>query len=201
MGKLLGLNEYLKENYDKSIFDQALNSGQPWVFHLSAQRSIGATIKENLKFDLKIDSEEKGEEIIPKLQVKLLHPVDLSDSVKSLIKVDEKVKAPGLAPTPYRSRRYYIKNKTLFPLMQEKEVVFFTLLEGEIIRGLITWFSKYEITVSLKGGIPVTILRHGIYDLRNKQGRCFMKLFQQKHKDWKSSSLFIEEIAEVKNQT
>ena len=77
--------------------------------------------------------------------------------------------------------------------MKDKEVVFFTLLEGEIIRGLITGFSRYEITMSLKNGNPVTILRHSIYDLRNKKGRCFLKKFQEEHRDWEKSPLFVSE--------
>jgi DNA-directed RNA polymerase subunit E'/Rpb7 len=84
-----------------------------------------------------------------------------------------------------------VKNKTLFPLIKEKEVLFFTLLEGEVIKGIITDFTKYELSISLKGGLPLTILRHSIYDIRNKKGRCFMKKYQQKHKDWKQSELFV----------
>jgi hypothetical protein len=47
--------------------------------------------------------------------------------------------------------------------------------------------------VSLKGGFPVTILRHSIYDLRNKKGRCFLKSFQEEHRDWEKSHLFVSE--------
>jgi len=77
--------------------------------------------------------------------------------------------------------------------MKDQEVVFFTLLEGELIRGIITGFNRHEITVSLKGGIPVAILRHSIYDLRNKKGRCFLKSFQEEHRDWERSHLFVSE--------
>jgi len=47
--------------------------------------------------------------------------------------------------------------------------------------------------VSLKGEIPVTILRHSIYDLKNKKGRCFLKSFQEEHRDWEKSRLFVSE--------
>ena len=75
--------------------------------------------------------------------------------------------------------------------MHEKRVVFFTLLEGEIIRGIIAEFSRYDITVKLKGGLPVTILRHAVYDLSNKEGRCFLKTFQEIKRDWEKSSLYV----------
>ena len=64
------------------------------------------------------------------------------------------------------------------------------MLEGEIIKGIVTDFSRYDVTVSMKGGLPVTILRHSIYDLRNKKGRSFLKAFQEEHRDWEKSPLF-----------
>jgi hypothetical protein len=77
-------------------------------------------------------------------------------------------------------------------LIKEKEVVFFTFLEGEIMRGIISGFSRYDITLNLKGGLPVTLLRHSVYDLRNKKGRCLLKSFQEKHRDWQKSELYVE---------
>ena len=75
--------------------------------------------------------------------------------------------------------------------MHEKKVVFFTLLEGEIIRGIIADFSRYDITVNLKGGIPVTILRPAVYDIRDKEGRCFLKSLQETKRDWEKSGLYV----------
>ena len=90
-----------------------------------------------------------------------------------------------------------IKNKSLFPLIKERRVIFFTLIEGEIVKGLVTGFTRYEITVSLKGGTPVYILRHSVYDLRDKKGRCFLKSFQETHRDWEKSDLFVSPTSEV----
>lgn len=191
MGYLLGLKEYLDEAYNSSIFDQALDCKQPWEFHLHVYRVARATILENLTYDLKVNIKGRGEEVLPKIQIKFLCQADVAESVRPLIKIDEKIKALGLGPILSPARRFFIKNKSLFPLMKEKQVVFFTLLEGEIIRGVITGFSRYEITVKLKGGVPVTILRHSIYDLRDKKGRSFLKSFQEKHKDWEKSDIFI----------
>ena len=69
-------------------------------------------------------------------------------------------------------------------------MVFFTLLEGEILRGLITAFSRYDINLNLKGGLPLVILRHSVHELRNKKGRSFLKRFQAQSKDWQKSDLF-----------
>jgi sRNA-binding regulator protein Hfq len=193
MGYLVGLEEYLDEFYNKSIFEQVLDSGEPWQFHLHGHRTIRGRALENLTYDLKLHMEAQEEQVLSKVEIKLLYPVHLDESVRPLIKTDEEVQKLGLSPILSPRQRYFVKNKSLFPLMKDQEVVFFTLLEGEVIRGIITGFSRYEITVSLKGGSPITILRHSIYDLRNKKGRCFLKSFQEEHRDWEKSRLFVSE--------
>jgi ribosomal protein S1 len=197
MGYLSGLQEYLDRAYNISVFDQALASHQPWQMHTHNHCIIKVRILENLKYDLSVNIDGAGDEILPKTHVKLLYPEDLAGSVTPLVKTDKKVRDLALEPIFSPRNRYHIKNKSLFPLMEEKTVVFFTLLEGETIRGIVAGFSRYEITVNLKGGIPVTILRHSIYDLRDKKGRCFMKSFQETHRDWEKSPLFVSSPPET----
>jgi sRNA-binding regulator protein Hfq len=189
MGSLLGLQEYLDENYHSSIFDQALESEKPCEFHLYGHRMVKARVLENLKYDLRLDTAET-EGHLPKTDIKLVYPAALSEAVRPLLKADRKVQDLRLEPIIPARMRHHIKNKSLFPLMKERKVVFFTLMEGEIVKGLITGFTRYEITVSLKGEIPVVVLRHAVYDLRDKKGRCFLKSFQETHRDWEKSDLF-----------
>jgi hypothetical protein len=191
MGSLRGYKEYLDVAYRRSAFDQALASQQPWELHLHGQRVIRARVVEDSTYELKLAITDQGEEVLPKIQVKLLYPAEGSVAVRPLLKVDRKIQALGLSPLVTWKERHFIKNKTLFPLMKEAQVVFFTLLEGEIIRGLIAEFSQYDITVNLKGGVPVVLLRHSIYDVRNKEGRCLLKVFQDEHRDWEKSALFV----------
>ena len=192
MAYLAGLQEYLDASYHDSVFDQAVSSEGLWNMHLHDHRIIRAAVAENLRYDIRIKIPGQADEIVPKVTVKFLYPEDLSESVQKLLKTDKKVKAMELEPILAPGKRYHVKNKSLFPLMKEKKVVFFTLLEGEILRGIVGGFSRYEITVKLKGGIPVTLLRHSIYDLRDKKGRCFLKSFQEKARDWQKSDLFSE---------
>ena len=201
MGELSGLSEYLEKTYEKSIFDEVLASGKPWMFHLHGNNTLGAVVSEIRKWDITLDIEGKGREDIQKIQIKYLYPADLDESVIPLVKRDQKVADQNLEPIFAPGYRHFIKNKSLFPLMQEKEVLYFTLLEGEIIKGIVTDFSRYDVTVSMKGGLPVTILRHSIYDLRNKKGRSFLKTFQEQQRDWEKSPLFVPDSSlEDKNR-
>ena len=60
-----------------------------------------------------------------------------------------------------------------------------------VIRGLIADFSRFEMIIHAKGGLPIVIIRHSIYDLRNKKGRCMLRSFQEEHRDWQKSALFV----------
>ena len=191
MGFLSGLQEYLKETYGTSVFDQACESKTPWEFHLHGHRIIRAEIHKNLVYDLKIKSDDTQELVLSKTDVKVLYPQEISKKVHTLLTTDPKITKATLEPIIAPALRHHIKNKSLFPLMKERKVVFFTLLEGEIIKGLITGFSRYEITCSLKGGLPVSILRHAVYDLRDKKGRSFLKSFQESRKDWEKNDLYV----------
>lgn len=191
MGYLSGLEEYLKKNYYNSVFDTALHSGEPWRYHLHGNRTLTAHLTENSTYDVKLKAEENNEETLPKTAIKLLYLASLKASVRQLLKTAKKVRKLGLEPIIAEAERNHIKNKTLFPLMEEKQVLFFTLLEGEVIRGVIKDFSRYDITIGLKGGIPATIMRHAIHDLRDKKGNCYLKSIQEKRKGWKNSPLYV----------
>ncbi len=188
---LIGLNDYLNENDNTSIFDEALRSREVFEFHIHKHIIRVGRVTENDKYEIKLDNEADHEEkIIIKHEIKFLYSASLSDVVLPLIKIDQKVKQMNLDPISDLAERHHIKNRNLYPLMKEREVLFFSLLEGEILRGIIHRFSKYEINIHLKGGIPVTVLRHSILDVRNKKGRCFLKNVQEKYQDWKKSGVF-----------
>jgi hypothetical protein len=190
MSHLVGLQDYLDQHYQRSVFDEAYDSGMPWEMHVHGHKILGVRILENLPYDVKADVEGTPQ-LIPKTDIKLIYPATVAQQVRPLIKAEKKVVHLGLLPIRSPSRRHHVKNKSLFPLMKDREVLFFTLLEGEIVKGIIGDFSRYEITVNLKGGIPVTILRHAIYDLKDKRGRSYLKTFQETHRDWEKSPLFV----------
>jgi len=91
MGELLGLKDYLAQNYDRSVFDEALESGQAYMLHMHGQKNIQVIVSENLVYDIKADIEGK-EDIIQKIDIKFLYPARLKESVMPLLKEDKKVK-------------------------------------------------------------------------------------------------------------
>ncbi len=190
MGYLLGLKEYLEEAYHYSIFQQAVDSKDMWALHLHGHRIVQTKIVEDLIYDIKLASENQEVEELAKLQVKCLYPTNLLEPIKGIMTINQQVKSLELQPIVKPQDRYVIKNKSLFPLMKQQENVRLTLLEGEELQGIVIGFSRYDLTF-LAQGVPIVILRHSIYDLQSDTGRSFRKSFQQDHKDWETSELFV----------
>ncbi len=191
MGHLEGLREHLKSVRGHSVFNELLAAQTVWEMRLHGQRVVQARVVENQTYEMVLDIDGHGRETIHKLQVKCLYPVESAADVEKQLKIDKKVLGLGLGPIEAAAQRYIVKNKTLFPLVKEREVVFCTLMEGEVIRGLIADFSRFEMIMHAKGGLPMVILRHSIYDLRTKKGRCMLRSFQEEHRDWQKSALFV----------
>lgn len=175
MNDSTGLNEYLKDNYEKSVFDAALNDSSPWVYHLHGREIVQARLVRNDTYDIVLSIDSQPAREIGKTSIKLLYPVVYAQAAGKLLKMDPKVQARRIEPIISPKLRHHIKNKTLFPVIQQRTVLFFTLLEGEIIRGLVLAFSCYDLTIGLKGGIPIVVLRHSVLDVRDKNGRCYLK--------------------------
>jgi hypothetical protein len=44
----------------------------------------------------------------------------------------------------------------------------------------VTGFSTYEIRLSMKGQVPVVLLRHALFDVRDKRGMSYLKKTPEK---------------------
>ena len=193
MAPLKGFREYLADNDQRSLLEQARLSGRKQVFHLHGQKVVTAGIAANETYELTLSPRDGQDATLHKTEVKFFYELEFADKVPSLLKSDAKLRSMELAPIVSTWGRHFVKNKSLYPLMLDREVIFLTLLEGEVVRGVVDGFNRYELTVRLKGGIPVTVMRHAIYELKNKKGRSFLKRVQQRQKDWKKSWLYVSE--------
>ena len=191
MAYLAGLKEYLDTNYDRFALEQAYAHGTWHVFHLHGRRILPARVIDRQTYEATLEDNQGIRHPVHKTEIKYFHSLEEALEIAEKIKVDRQVPSQNLEPMYYTKGRHFIKNKSLYPLMLDREVLFFTLLEGEILRGVIQSFNRFEIQISLKGGLRVTILRHAIYEAKNKKGRSFLKSVQDKHKEWKRSEYFI----------
>ncbi len=193
MGYLRGFNDYLSQNYNRDLFDEFKEKGIWLDFLLHGKRLVSGRILRNLKFDLLIKNEDREEFQIPKVYVKCFYLSKARVEASRAIKHDSEVEALKLKPILKPEKRYHIKNKTLYPLMIEREPVRITLLEGEVVRGIIEDFTRFDLIVKISDSLNVIVLRHAVYRFENERGRNLLKSFQDEQKDWEKSPLWIEE--------
>jgi len=165
----------MDENYDKSIFDTLLKNGEEWVYYLHGHQIVIGTVTTNNKYDIALKTEDRDRLPVTKHNIKFVYPVEHHDELKKRIKIDKKVKKEEQGPILNPRKRNHIKNKTLFPLMKERKVLDITILEGEVLSGVVAGFTRYEITLLSKGRLPIILLRHAIYDVRDKSNKSFLK--------------------------
>ncbi len=169
------LETYWKEHRSDSIFEKQCGSGAAWCFFLHDQKKLTGTIVRNEKFECDVADPQGVEQRIHKVRVKFACPAGVAEELERQLKRNEAVAARKEGPHFLPKYRHPIEDRVLFDFMNSREVLFFTMLEGEVLRGIIRGFSKYEIQLGMKRDVSVVLLRHAVYDLRDKRGRSYRK--------------------------
>ena len=172
---LEGLKAYLEEHQFDSVFVRENGKDALWCLFLFKDRNVVGKITENETYEFQLVTPDGPSEKIHKVNVNFLCPEfnlkEVMTQMKRVAKGKKEIEGPHFSP----HFRNHIKNKSLFPLMNRKEVLFFTLLGGEVLRGIIDGFSRFEIYLNMKRGTPVVILRHAVLDVRDKKNQSYLK--------------------------
>ena len=108
---------------------------------------------------------DEGEPVeIHKLDVRYVYDASDWKRVKRAAK-KSKNRDEDARPAPRPQDRYTCSDRRLFSYIDKKADVNVTMLDGEVFRGSIGWFSRYEFGLVLKGELEITVLRHALGDL------------------------------------
>ena len=172
---LAGLQDYLMAHQRDSVFAREAGGDTSWCLFLHGDQRKKGKIQSDQTYEVDLLTAENVVEKIHKVNVKILCEASIEEEVLRRLRTNEALKKAPEGPHFGPRYRHHIKNKTLYPLMNRKEVLFFTTLEGEVLRGVVTGFSRFEICLSMKGGVSVVLLRHAVLDVRDKKGRSYSK--------------------------
>ena len=181
---LAGLREYLEINQYQTVYQRARDKSDPLCLFLHGCLEQIGTVQKEDKYELDFIHESGTLDRIHKVKVKFLCARPDREKVLKHLKRDKALVDKPEGPHFNPRYRHHIKNKSLYPLMNRKEVMYFTLVEGEILRGIITGFSRYEINLNMKQGVPAILFRHSIFDIRDKKGRSYLKSAVEKSKNY-----------------
>lgn len=160
------LTQHRDDNRDRSILDEAVADSRPLTLLLHGnRRAIGRVVLVD-SYMFRFQPEEGEAEDLHKLQVKIAFSPDAYKKVKKSLRVDKKVQEAPAGPIARPQDRYTCSDKRLFRYLDQGTEVQATTLEGDQVRGQVTWFSRYEFGLRLKGDVELVVFRHALADLR-----------------------------------
>ncbi|MCA9297923.1 MAG: hypothetical protein H6737_12850 [Alphaproteobacteria bacterium] len=156
------LKEHRDENRDRSV----LEVGNRLTLGLHGRRLVTGTVVDTSPYSVTIKPDDGEPEEIHKLQIKLAYSPDDWKRAKKAIRTDKNLAKSPREPIPRPQDRYGCSDKRLFSYVDRGEEIVVTLLEGEVVRGKVLWFSRYEIALQVRGETDIVVLRHALHDVQ-----------------------------------
>lgn len=161
------LEAHVADNGQRSCLDEARASGRLLALQVVGQRRVTGVVTEVGPYEVTVRDEAGAEVKLHKLEIKCAWYADDYKKVRKALRRD---KALTDSPKEIARRpqdRYGLSDKRLFRFHDEGTQVDATLVEGEVIRGAIMWFGRYEFAIGVKGESEIVVFRHALADLRS----------------------------------
>ena len=149
----------------RSILQQSFDEQIPISLYLHNIESIDGIVSNLDKYEITIsnqslDSEiseisETNSQVIHKLQIKACR-------LLSSQHLPETLGTTAAPPIEHPRDRFHISTKHLFSIHRDASSVRFTLLEGMIVKGTISWVGRFAIGIIDCRGQEIVIYRHAL---------------------------------------
>jgi sRNA-binding regulator protein Hfq len=166
------LEQHRTQNRDRSCLDEHAASGAPLMFGLHGQRRLEGKVVEVQPYQVVVQPSEPASaerEEVHKLQFKYAYAPDDWKRVRKALRKDKVLSEAPKAPIERPQDRYTCSDRRMFRYVDTGAQVDATLLEGEIVRGQILWFGRYEFALSVKGDATIYVFRHALHNLTEVQ--------------------------------
>ncbi len=163
-------HEYRAEVGARSVFDQAIGVDEPYTFALLGRQQRQLKVLSSDRFELQVQDAKGGEtqgepETIHKLTVKMVFSADDRKAARRAISQDKAYRGVVAEPLFRIQDRYHCPDKILFPWLEAGARLVATSVEGDRVQGVIAWFSRYEIALTVRGEGEVVLMRHALTDI------------------------------------
>ena len=156
------LTQIRAESHGRAYVQKQIRKKTPMVFELYGGH-IEGIISRRLTYTLAVVSANGEVHHFEKLNIKYMYKQDEMSQVVQDIEVDADLQARNLVSIVHKSERFQVDDRVLVRCRKEKIPVRLTLRGGEIITGVIKWFSQYDMKMLLAHGGNVIVFRHGLH--------------------------------------
>lgn len=159
------LQEHREQNRDRSILQEAFDHGAALAVAVHGGGRHAGKVVGLDPYTVSVADEESGTtEVIHKLQLKYAWNPDDTKKLRRNLRFDKELSASPREPIRRPQDRYTCSDKRLFRYLDREEPITVTLLEGEQLRGTVTWFGRYEFGLRVRD-VDVVIFRHCLHDI------------------------------------
>lgn len=164
------MSDHREKNRFRSCLDENLSSGLVMSYSLHGGRVIEGRVVAVEPYQARLKANESGVvEDIHKLQFKYACASADVSRVAKLMSRDPELTANPKAPILRPQDRYSISDKRLFQISDQSLTMEATLLEGELFKGSLDWFGRFELGFTLTdGSTKVHLFRHALNRVRTE---------------------------------
>jgi sRNA-binding regulator protein Hfq len=163
---------HLAEHRERSMLLDAQASGALVSLGAHGQRQLHGRVLDVGRYELRLQPVDPktgaagAPEEVHKLQLKWGGLAEAAKICRNQLRWDKERKAAA-EPLWRPQDRYGCADRRLYGLLDEGALVQATLLEGEVLRGSVTWVGRWEFGMDLKKkGATCVVFRHALADLR-----------------------------------
>ncbi len=148
--------EHLALHLKRDPLALAAENGTTMRLYLHGLQQRDGTVSAVDAFEFDLSSAE-GPQRLHKLQVKLMHPASMKGTVGESSQ-GRSAAEPIIRP----QERFALSNRRLFEAHDAGRTCRLETLEGDELRGMVTWVGRYELGLGQKGGAEIVVMRHAI---------------------------------------
>ena len=158
------IRQYRKHRLDRDALKLAALAEEPVAMAVFGRgwltgRVVGARTYE---FDFVAAGADAPETFL-KHDVKALAATETIAAVVQAIETDAEVRAEGLLGTPDRQERVRPKDERLIDLVEAGGQVALIMRDGDVFRGTMRSFGRWDLDIELEGGGVATVLFHALH--------------------------------------
>lgn len=148
------LAEHQAEHRDRSVLVEAHAAGGAVTLHLHGLLRHTGTLTAVDRYEVDLQTAQ-GVERIHKLQIKLVHDAGIAPALGPA------ALHAATEPLPRPQDRFHCSDRRLFVWLDGRTPVVLRTLEGEELRGRLSWIARWEVGVDTDAG-EVVVMRHAL---------------------------------------
>ncbi len=161
---------HLEKYLGHCTFEKAARDGRPRLFAMHGQQVRLVRVKSARQYE--VDFLPLGPDLRPCGELQTAHKLSfkMGAHVDHMSKIQDAINVCGTGaqaadPIPKPQDRYCISDKKLFGWVNAANTICVKTLEGEMVKGTLSWIGRWELGLDVNGG-ELIVFRHALSNIQ-----------------------------------